>query len=611
MANEVHNFNIGGVDHEVQDLVARQAVAAVQTALDALTSGDTTTAIKTFQEVIDFLDGVTDSETLIGKLNVLNTAINGKYTKPNGGIPASDLEGSIPAGKLSQDVQTSLGKADTAYQKPQTGIPATDLAEGVIPDPSNLATKTELAGKVDKETGKGLSSNDYTTTEKNKLAGIAAGAEVNVNADWNASSGDAQILNKPTLAPVATSGSYNDLSNKPTIPDTSSLATKSELQQGLAGKQDTLTFDNAPTANSNNVVKSGGVYTALQTLLSNITIGQNGNWFIGQTDTQVNAVGEKGDTGNVEIEDAGDMVALIVNDLTTGGAGNFLSAEMGKRLKQNVDAVQANIVKLYSKLANMAFWDAEDKAAAAPTALDWSVPKVTVTITNSIGSDAVIKHNGTAVSGSLQVDQGDPLTLTIEAANSFGISNVAATVDGVAATLTESGGVYTLAIAHVNANMAIVISGTSLGPIFLPRILTTIQNGYLYLTSGSSKNNRATLAMARDENHQYQWNPQAGVTDIDTQAQNNYTLIPIPAGATSVSMKCGSAYYYGLTLVNQSAQPQNTIEWTAGTTTKTLLMANYPNATHIACNFKIGSAGTQDFTGNETIESMGIELVIQ
>lgn len=39
-----------------------------------------------------------------------------------------------------------------------------------------------------------------------------------VNSDWNAVSGVAQILNKPSLATVATSGSYNDLSNKPTIP---------------------------------------------------------------------------------------------------------------------------------------------------------------------------------------------------------------------------------------------------------------------------------------------------------------------------------------------------------------------------------------------------------
>lgn len=39
-----------------------------------------------------------------------------------------------------------------------------------------------------------------------------------VNSDWNASSGLAQILNKPSLATVATSGSYTDLTNKPTIP---------------------------------------------------------------------------------------------------------------------------------------------------------------------------------------------------------------------------------------------------------------------------------------------------------------------------------------------------------------------------------------------------------
>lgn len=46
-----------------------------------------------------------------------------------------------------------------------------------------------------------------------------------VNSDWNASSGVAQILNKPTLATVATSGSYNDLTDKPTIADENYLIT--------------------------------------------------------------------------------------------------------------------------------------------------------------------------------------------------------------------------------------------------------------------------------------------------------------------------------------------------------------------------------------------------
>jgi hypothetical protein len=43
----------------------------------------------------------------------------------------------------------------------------------------------------------------YTTAEANKLATIASGAEVNVNADWTAPSGDAFILNKPLLGTAA------------------------------------------------------------------------------------------------------------------------------------------------------------------------------------------------------------------------------------------------------------------------------------------------------------------------------------------------------------------------------------------------------------------------
>jgi uncharacterized protein (TIGR02145 family) len=45
--------------------------------------------------------------------------------------------------------------------------------------------------------------NSYPASDATKLAGISAGAEVNVNADWNATSGDAQILNKPSI-PVGT-----------------------------------------------------------------------------------------------------------------------------------------------------------------------------------------------------------------------------------------------------------------------------------------------------------------------------------------------------------------------------------------------------------------------
>ena len=43
--------------------------------------------------------------------------------------------------------------------------------------------------------------------------------EPQVNSDWNSETGVSQILNKPTLSIVATSGSYDDLLNKPTIPE--------------------------------------------------------------------------------------------------------------------------------------------------------------------------------------------------------------------------------------------------------------------------------------------------------------------------------------------------------------------------------------------------------
>lgn len=57
----------------------------------------------------------------------------------------------------------------------------------------NKVINTALNNKVDKVSGKQLSTNDYTTTEKNKLAGIASGAEVNQNAYANIKVGSTTI----------------------------------------------------------------------------------------------------------------------------------------------------------------------------------------------------------------------------------------------------------------------------------------------------------------------------------------------------------------------------------------------------------------------------------
>ena len=68
-------------------------------------------------------------------------------------------------------------------------------------DEKDETQDAEIENKVDKVEGKGLSTNDYTTAEKEKLSGIEDGAEVNVQSDWNESdtSDDDFIKNKPTI----------------------------------------------------------------------------------------------------------------------------------------------------------------------------------------------------------------------------------------------------------------------------------------------------------------------------------------------------------------------------------------------------------------------------
>lgn len=100
------------------------------------------------QDVID-----NELSDRVGAIEEKETGWDGKYSKPTNGIPKTDL---------ASAVQASLGKADSALQT----VPSTYRTAS--------AQDTIDSGKVDKVTGKGLSTNDYTAAAKAKVDAIPA-----------------------------------------------------------------------------------------------------------------------------------------------------------------------------------------------------------------------------------------------------------------------------------------------------------------------------------------------------------------------------------------------------------------------------------------------------
>ena len=92
----------------------------------------------------------------------------------------------------SHRLVTDLEK--TKWNTPSIKLDSTLTQEGMAADASVVASKLEK--KVDKVDGKGLSANDYTTDEKNKLAGIQVEANKTVVDDELSDSSENPVQNK-------------------------------------------------------------------------------------------------------------------------------------------------------------------------------------------------------------------------------------------------------------------------------------------------------------------------------------------------------------------------------------------------------------------------------
>lgn len=151
-------------------------------------SGSNKTKVVTGEAVkaaIDSLDA-TKTSTDGTNVQVKVTEVNGKITAVN--ITQDDTEN---RNNKTSTIRDASSADNTKYPTEKAVRTAIDAIDADIRD--------LLDEKVDKVEGKGLSANDFTDTLKNKLNGIASGAEVNVQSDWNEtnSSSDAYVKNKP------------------------------------------------------------------------------------------------------------------------------------------------------------------------------------------------------------------------------------------------------------------------------------------------------------------------------------------------------------------------------------------------------------------------------
>lgn len=176
-----------------------------------------------------------------------------------------------------------------------------------------------MANKVDKVGGKGLSENDYTTAEKEKLAAIAAGAQVNVI--------DTVKVNGTALTP----------SNKAVNIDLTAYAKKSDIASAYKYKGSKATYDALPTTGNTvgdvwnvesdgmNYAWTGSEWDSLGTAvdLSGYATKTELNTGLGKKVDKVNGKGlSTNDYTTAEKQKLAGLSAPTKSDFVAGGWGN-------------------------------------------------------------------------------------------------------------------------------------------------------------------------------------------------------------------------------------------------------------------------------------------------
>jgi hypothetical protein len=205
-------------------------ISGLQTALDGKATTASVTTVST--DLASLTTVVAGKQNTLGFTPENTTNKSASLTSPNDvNFPTTKAVSDALAGK-SNTLHTHLLTAITDVTVTATEI---NYLTGV-----SSSVQTQLNSKQSTITNsdaitQGTTNLFLLSSERTKLTGIQAGAEVNVNADWNAVLGDAQILNKPT-----TLAGYGITDSQPLDTDLTAIAalTTTSFGRGILTQAD-------------------------------------------------------------------------------------------------------------------------------------------------------------------------------------------------------------------------------------------------------------------------------------------------------------------------------------------------------------------------------------
>lgn len=197
-----------------QDALSQTQLAAVNSGIDSTKVAQIATNASDIDTIEGKIPSAATAQNQLADKSYVDTADNGLQSQIDAISASSDVKDIVGTkAELNSYDTSTLGDNDiikvlqdesendaTTYYRWSTSTNSFTLIGEEGPYYTKSQANALLDNKVDKVTGKGLSTNDFTDADVTKLASIEAGAEANVQSNWaeTDTSSDAYIQNKPT-----------------------------------------------------------------------------------------------------------------------------------------------------------------------------------------------------------------------------------------------------------------------------------------------------------------------------------------------------------------------------------------------------------------------------